>query len=397
MLRKTAIVLWSLVLVAVAWWLYTNRQLGPDAAVTQTGDDGRVFRDVSWNHFPAIPPFRLIDQSDEAFDSASLSGRPYVVSFFFTSCPTICRDLNRQIKRLAEQFRHTELTFLSITVDPEKDRPGVLQDYADSFQADTVNWRFLTGQLFRVREIGEQRFGVVVDPATHTGDILLIDRWGRYRDRFTWDDPREMKRFADVARAVLAETQPPIDASFTTRNVLAGISHHQLPRPPVWLDAFHLTDQNNQRLFSRDLTGTVWIASFFFTSCPGICPKQNAFLLSLQPALDERNVPLVSITTDPQTDEPRKLRQYARQLGAGSSWTFLTGPREYIARVGSEYLGLMAHGEHHSSMLVIVDRWSNVRARIDWQQIGARQMILEIVDQLRQETAPPADFQLIGS
>ena len=390
MQRKITITLWVAALIVGAFMVY-QRHFGP-TAVVEMEDDGRLFVEVPWKHLPHIRPFRMVERSGKPFESATLGGKPYVVCFFFVNCPTICRDLNAQVKRLTEQFRGQDLTFLCISVDPVNDTPEVLRKYAEDYDADPKQWLFLTGKPHVVRQIGEQQFQVIVDPAHHTEDILLIDRWGRYRDRFEWDSPKEMKRFAKVAREVIREERPPLSDSVTTRNAIAGKSHHDLPRVS-WLSDFHLTDQDNGDFFSRDLTGQVWIANFFFTNCPDVCPKQMEFLRSLETEIEKRSAHLVSITTDPVSDTPARLRQYAREQGAGSAWHFLTGPKDYIRRLGSEFLGISAEGEHHSSLLVVVDRWGNVRQKIDWRAADARASLLEWIDRLSQEDTPAAGLR----
>ncbi len=400
MIRRVGIVLWILVLIAAALWIYQKSrsvtEIVPEEVSVGSGTnpDGRVFADIAWRRLPPMQRLQMTERSGQPFDNADLAGQPYVVSFFFASCPTICRELNEQIRRLANEFQGTDLRFVSLTVDPENDTPERLQRYAAEFEADPRQWLMLTGQMYKVRALGEKQFSVIVDGVNHTGDLFLVDRWGRYRDRFTWDDPREMKRFSQVAREVLEERQPPLDKNVRTRNVLASLPHSGMPRLP-WLYDFQLVDQDGADFWSRDLTGSVWIASFFFTRCPGICPRQNRYLAEIQADIAGRQASLVSITSDPQNDDSATLRQYARSLGAGDHWRFLTGDLDYIRRVGSEYLGIAAEGEHHSSMLVVVDRWGNVRGKIDWQVAGSREFLLNLIDALNQEKMPPADFQVV--
>ena len=55
---------------------------------------GAVLVEVPWKHLPHIDRFEMKNQEGEKFDSANLAGKPYAVSFFFATCPSICRDLN---------------------------------------------------------------------------------------------------------------------------------------------------------------------------------------------------------------------------------------------------------------------------------------------------------------
>jgi cytochrome oxidase Cu insertion factor (SCO1/SenC/PrrC family) len=390
--RAIGLFLWGVV-IAVGLWMWINRRDRP-AAETHAVDGGKVVVNVPWRHLPDIDPFVLTERSGQPFDSRTLAGRPYVVTFFFASCPTVCRNLNQHVQRLAERYRDEDVTFVSVTVDPKTDTPEILSKYASDYGADGLNWVFLTGQPYMIDELGQHQFQVLVDKSSHshTSELLLVDRWGRYRDRFSWDDPAEAERFDQVLRDVLAETEPPLDRTIATRNATAGVPHDRLGYLP-WLNEFHLVDQNGQPFFSRDLTGQVWIASFFFTSCPTICPRQNEFLSGLGRQLGP-TVALVSITSDPGTDSPAVLRQYARRFhDSTGNWRFLTGDPQYIRRVASEFFHAAAGPDHHSTLLFVVDRWGNVRGQIDWQDADATARIETLVAELNREHRPPADVE----
>jgi len=174
MAKRLPIILWILALLAGGWLVYSKSLDDGRVAEIDPQLDGRAFGNINWKHLHNIPNFELTERSGEQFNSEKLAGRPYVVSFFFSTCPTICLDLNRQIARLADQFRNTDLTFLSITVDPKNDSPQVLRQYAEQFQADGKQWLFLTGKWYKIRELGEQRFNVLVDTQKLTADTSNI-------------------------------------------------------------------------------------------------------------------------------------------------------------------------------------------------------------------------------
>lgn len=403
-LKRIGAVLWILVLAYGGYYVYQHVNSSIDdkpaaeiASRDGTPFDGRIIEDISWKRLTHVTPFVLTERSGQEFDSRSLAGKPYVLSFFFTTCPTICRDLNRQVGRLVNRYKDTDATFIGMSVKTKTDTPEVLRAYAESFQADPEKWLMLTGQQYKINQIATHQLNTVVDGDHHTGDIFLVDRWGRVRDRFTWDDPREMKRFDDVLRDVLAETSPPLDETIKSRVIIPSLTHELRIRSSLlpWLQDIQLTDMNNQQFFSRDLTGNVWVASFFFTRCGSICPRQNAFLSQLQPDITGRHAKLVSITTDPVHDRPEVLRPYAKQLNASDDWLFLTGDDNYVQRVGSEFLGLPTHGEHHSSKLAVIDRWGNVRGRFIWQDAEQVQNMLELIEQLNKEATPVFDFEVV--
>ena len=363
--------------------------------VTNQGQSGVAFANVSWKHFPNVPRFEMVDQNGEKFDSAEIAGRPMVVSFFFAECPSICRDLNMQIQKLREQVKDDDLLFVSISVDPEKDTAEVLGRYAKDFDATPDRWAFLTGQPYKFREIGEQYFGVTVDRETHTEDIMLVDRWGKYRDRFKWNDPYDMKRFVTVAKDVLAESEVPMARSFETRNVMAGIDHK--PENVKWVREFHLTDQDSKPFYSRDWTGEVWICNFFFATCPGICKDQSEYISGLQSRLKDHPAKIVSISTDSNQDTPAKLKTYGTKMGAEfDNWKFLCGTELWVDRISEEYFRAFASGGHHSSQLYIVDKWGNVRGDFNWQDPNGEIKMLELIDQLNAESQPPAKYEWVS-
>lgn len=401
---KMPFLLWTLVVIVAATMFYlrtSNRSAQnqtpghsatdndpEDGNRVQIDSEGRAFANVPWKHFPNIEPFKLIDQNGDTFDSADLTGQAYVVSFFFASCPTFCRDLNKEIERVNAALKDTDIRFLTITVDPAKDTPEVLHKYAEGFGAEPARWAFLTGQKYELVEIGEHSFNVRIDPDTHTDNILLVDKWGRYRDRFKWDQPYDMQRFVEVAKQVAAETDPPIDKTFKTRNVLAGFEQPDLNNVR-WVREFHLTERSGKKFYSRDSVGEVWIANFFFSTCPGICKAQNEYLRDLQKRLDGQCPQIVSITTDANTDTPEHLREFATNLGADPmNWLFLTGDRLLIKRIGSEYFKADSGDEHHSSLLYVVDRWGDVRGSFDWGKASEEIAMLRLIDQLESETRP---------
>lgn len=391
------VTLWALVAIGAAFYFWGRsdnahgrRAVAPEKSEVNRNDtpQGTVIESIPWKHLPDVDRFKLTDQNGNKFDSGDLTGRPYVVSFFFASCPTFCRELNNELDRVNRALKDTDIQFLTITVDPENDTPEKLNQYAQGYDAKPDRWAFLTGQKYQLKEIGEHMFNVIVDRDTHTDNILLVDKWGRYRDRFKWDQSTDMKRFVKVCKEVAAETEPPLDGSVNTRNVLAGYEHPDLANVP-WIRDFHLTERSGKKFFSRELTGEVWIGSFFFSSCPGICKDQNQYLRDLQNRLGEKAPRVVSITTDPTNDTPENLGRYAKTFGADAeNWLFCTGDSHLIKRIGSEFFKAHADGDHHSSDLFVVDRWGDVRGKFDWQEPKQEIAMLKLVEQLRAEDRP---------
>lgn len=104
------------------------------------------------------------------------------------------------------------------------------------------------------------------------------------------------------------------------------------------LTEFRLTERSGQTKTLDDLKGEVWLADFFFSTCPGPCPVLTSRMADLAQAVQRTKgrVRIVSITVDPETDTPEKLQKYAEQYGAGSNWWFLTGSLQEIFRLARE-------------------------------------------------------------
>lgn len=99
---------------------------------------------------------------------------------------------------------------------------------------------------------------------------------------------------------------------------------------------FELVDQSGAPLSSGDLEGTVWVASFIYTSCPDICPVITARLAALADSLAAEGllgdeVRLVTFTVDPERDTPAVLQAYAERAGAERpGWSFVTGEPDVV-------------------------------------------------------------------
>jgi len=106
------------------------------------------------------------------------------------------------------------------------------------------------------------------------------------------------------------------------------------PAPaPLWeAPAFTMIDQDGQPFAREQLRGRPWVAAFFFTSCPMICPQMNQKMAALQADLEAlgdqaAGVKLVNISIDPATDRPARLKEYATLYEADPDrWVFLTHP-----------------------------------------------------------------------
>jgi protein SCO1/2 len=147
---------------------------------------GQAYREVG----DVVPDFVLYDQNGRVVDSARFRGKQVMLNFIYTRCPVanMCPLSTRKMmetQRLARESGVPNVEFVSITLDPLHDTPGVLREYADTRGIDTANFSFLTGPEPAIRDLLTQ-FGVIAEfkgeIIDHTLATLLIDEKGK----ITW-------------------------------------------------------------------------------------------------------------------------------------------------------------------------------------------------------------------
>lgn len=162
----------------------------------------------------AAPGFRLTTQEGVPLALASLQGKVVVVSFLYTACADTCPLLTTKLvgvqRALGDAFGK-DVFFLSVSVDPENDRPDVLKRYAEALGCDLTGWAFLTGTAQQIRRVAHD-YGVYVEKKAdrdvdHNLLTSLIDRRGALRVQYMGDrfDPDEflhdLKLLAAPARS----------------------------------------------------------------------------------------------------------------------------------------------------------------------------------------------------
>ena len=175
------------------------------------------------------------------------------------------------------------------------------------------------------------------------------------------------------------------------------LTHKKSPPLPVYKSVpdFQLTEKSGSPLTLADLKGKVWLADFFYASCPGPCPMISSRLSSLQEeALKNESVRLVSISTQPETDTPEVLRQYAEKFHAvPGKWFFLTGDKSKIYELANKGFLLTSVEQRdskdnpviHSTKLALVDKSGNIRGYYDATDKASEPQILADIKKLLRE------------
>ena len=210
-MKSPAVLFWVFVLLvaAISYSAFSTLKhftpAPPDASPVQTGQ-GKVTVNLSG----AVKHFSLTDQEGKTFDTKELDGQVWCVSFFFSSCPQVCLQMNQQLAKLQEDKRYAEVKFVSITCDAENDPPAVLAQYARKFNADHGRWKFLTGKDEEIKKIGTG-LGVSVKTRDHSDRVILIDRNGELRGAFRTGDAEHWEFAQRTLLKLVAEpVKPPV-------------------------------------------------------------------------------------------------------------------------------------------------------------------------------------------
>ena len=139
-----------------------------------------------------VENLKFTTSENQPFELKQLNGKVWIGSFFFSSCPGPCRQINLAIAELAKELADKDITFVSMTVDPDNDTPKVLHDYGQSFGADFDRWHFLTGNFDDARRVCQDVFAMPIDRKVHTERLILVDGSGRRRGIYSTGDPAQM-------------------------------------------------------------------------------------------------------------------------------------------------------------------------------------------------------------
>jgi protein SCO1/2 len=144
------------------------------------------------------------------------------------------------------------------------------------------------------------------------------------------------------------------------------------------IDDFSFINQDNDTITKDSLTGSIYVANFFFTSCPSICPIMTRNMSYLQDKLSVfPNIRFLSHTVDPVNDTPDKLKSYVRLMQQKnininlSNWDFVTGDKDKLYQSAANYFvnasvdSLAPGGFLHSEYFILIDKQGRVRSGID--------------------------------
>ena len=156
---------------------------------------------------PPIEEFELTERSGRAFRSADMRGRVWVATYFFTTCPGRCIVLNRNIQRMHSLPELEDVTWVSITCDPDTDMLEALRKYADHWKADTERWLFCRAELDYTRRVA-LGMNLSLSRQGHQDYAVVFDKTGKIRGMFEATSTRECERLRTKLLELLEEDAP---------------------------------------------------------------------------------------------------------------------------------------------------------------------------------------------
>jgi len=138
-----------------------------------------------------VADFLFLNQDSLFISNQDFNGKVFVAEFFFTRCPSICIEMNKNMKILDELYGdRDDFGIASFTIDPENDTPTTLKKYSELIKVKSKSWHFLTGDKEDIYELSNKGFNIfssineaVEGGFEHQGFFALIDKDGYIRSR----------------------------------------------------------------------------------------------------------------------------------------------------------------------------------------------------------------------
>ncbi|MAO32328.1 MAG: electron transport protein SCO1/SenC [Crocinitomicaceae bacterium] len=164
-----------------------------------------------------IKPFKFTNQYNELIELKEVEECVFVAEYFFTTCPTICPIMNKQMQRVQKYFTNEkQFKILSFTVHPEVDTVEQLLRYAKKHNAVKNQWHFLTGSKKQLYESARKSFfllkpaevknqGDVGSDFIHTNNFVLVDKFLQIRGYYDGTNPKEIDKLIRDAENLITE------------------------------------------------------------------------------------------------------------------------------------------------------------------------------------------------
>ena len=162
--------------------------------------------------YHTIPDFKFTNQDGKAVTQRDLQDYVYISDFFFTSCPSICPKVKKQMLRIYDKYKtNPRIKLVSHTIDPKRDTPERLNKYANDLNVKTSKWMFLTGNKDSLLDIAESYFVSAFEDADapggfdHSGKIIVTDTKKHIRAFAEGTDPDDVSKLLKEIDILLNE------------------------------------------------------------------------------------------------------------------------------------------------------------------------------------------------
>ena len=158
-----------------------------------------------------VPSFSLLDQDNKPLTHDTLHGHPYIADFIFTRCAGPCPIMTSKMAALTKSIPDPRVRFLSVTVDPEYDKPNILKQYARDRGADDSRWLFATGDKDAVFALARGMLIAALpaqgdQPIIHSEKFILVDSAGQIRAYYNSKDGDAMVHLIADAQELAAQS-----------------------------------------------------------------------------------------------------------------------------------------------------------------------------------------------
>jgi len=290
-----------------------------------------------------IPDVPVLDQNGKQlnFYTDLVRGRTVAIDLVYTSCTTFCPMLTANFRMVQDQLKARigkDVELISISIDPVTDTPAKLKEFSAQFDPGP-GWSFVTGALPDIAKLLDKLGQPIGNPDEHTPLVLIHnDKVGGW----THVDGNDPKIIED---ALIAAAGPAAKADATD----AARAYMQNPQ---------LVTQDGRKVhFFDDLVrGKIVLINFMLTTCKDTCPMVTANLAQVQSLLGDkvgRSINMISLSVDPQHDDPAALKAFADNFSVKPGWYFLTGAPPEIDPLLHRLAGYTTDPLDHSTIVII--------------------------------------------
>jgi protein SCO1 len=166
----------------------------------------------------SLPDFTLTNQFGQTVSLSDLRGQVWIADIIFTRCGGPCPLMTKRMSELQRAWpKEAPVKLVTLTTDPEYDKPSVLKQYSERFGAEPGRWHFLTGTKQQIGHVAIDGMKLIAtekkqserendrDLFVHSTLFVIVDQQGRVRSSFEYDDPAMVKKVTTAVKKLMRE------------------------------------------------------------------------------------------------------------------------------------------------------------------------------------------------